>query len=170
MSVPEVLPEVLVVCLGNICRSPTAEAAIRDAAARAGVSVSVSSAGTGDWHVGAPADERMRRVAGDAGLRLDGRARQIDAEMLERADLVLAMDSSNLSDLLEIAARTGVTTPIRLFREFDPLSGDGERDVPDPYTGGEQDFVEVVEIARRAAVEVVAHLRDRQDTGDAADG
>ena len=160
-------PSVLLVCLGNICRSPTAEAAVREAAARAGVEVSVSSAGTGSWHVGAPADERMQRAARQAGLDLEGVAQRVDAAMIERADLVLAMDSSNLDDLREIASRAGVTTPIRRFREFDPDADDNDMDVPDPYQGGEPGFVEVVEICRRAAAEVVAFLCDGPHTAGA---
>lgn len=163
------VPSVLLVCLGNICRSPTAEAAVREAAQRAGVDVAVSSAGTGSWHVGAPPDERMQRVAGEAGLLLDGVARRVDAQMIEQADLVLAMDASNLDDLREIAGVAGVETPIRRFREFDPLAGDDDLDVPDPYYGGERGFVEVVEIARRAAGGVVEFLRDRPGTTDATD-
>jgi protein-tyrosine phosphatase len=147
---------VLAVCLGNICRSPTAEAALREAAAEAGLDLHVRSAGTGDWHVGSPPDRRMRSAAAEVGLTIDGTAEQVDAHMLDEADLVLAMDRSNLRDLERLAATAEVTTPIRLFRAFDPEPGDGE--VPDPYYGGPDGFVEVVDIVRRTAREVVRHL------------
>jgi protein-tyrosine phosphatase len=150
-------PIVLTVCLGNICRSPTAEAALREAAVAAGVELEVRSAGTGDWHVGRPPDTRMRAAAAEVGLALTGTAAQVDADALREADLVLAMDRSNLAALERLALLADVTTPIRLFREFDP-EADGQLEVPDPYYGGHEGFAEVVQIARRTAREVVAHL------------
>jgi protein-tyrosine phosphatase len=158
MQEDDVTTTVLAVCLGNICRSPTAEAALREAAEEVGLHLRVRSAGTGGWHVGSPPDGRMRAAAAEVGLTIDGAAEQVDASMLEEADLVLAMDRSNLRDLERLAAAEDVTTPIRLFREFDPEPGDGE--VPDPYYGGPDGFVEVVEIVRRTAREVVRHLAD----------
>jgi protein-tyrosine phosphatase len=150
-------PVVLTVCLGNICRSPTAEAALREAAAEAGADLEVRSAGTGDWHVGGPPDARMRAAAAEVGLDVTGVAAQVDADALRDADLVLAMDRSNLAALQRLALLADVTTPIRLFREFDPAA-DGQLEVPDPYYGGPEGFAEVVRIARRTAREVVAHL------------
>lgn len=151
-------PVVLTVCLGNICRSPTAEAALREAAAEAGLDLEVRSAGTGGWHVGAPPDARMRRAAAQVGLHLDGTAAQVAAADLAAADLVLAMDRQNLADLERLAARSGIDTPIQLFRAYDP-DADGDLDVPDPYYGGPEGFTEVVRIARRTARAVVATLR-----------
>lgn len=150
-------PVVLTVCLGNICRSPTAEAALREAAAEAGVDLEVRSAGTGNWHVGEPPDARMRSAAAEVGLELSGTAEQVDADALREADLVLAMDRSNLAALERLALLADIDTPIRLFREFDP-EADGGLEVPDPYYGGTDGFAEVVAIARRTAREVVAHL------------
>jgi protein-tyrosine phosphatase len=86
----------LTVCLGNICRSPTAEAAIRHAADELGVALDVDSAGTGDWHIGELPDARMRAAAKAAGLELTGRARQVEASDLRDFQLVLAMDRDNL--------------------------------------------------------------------------
>jgi protein-tyrosine phosphatase len=148
---------VLTVCLGNICRSPTAAAALREAAVEAGVDLEVRSAGTGDWHVGRPPDARMRAAAAEVGLDLTGVAAQVDADALRQADLVLAMDRSNLAALERLARLGDVTTPIRLYREFDP-EADGQLEVPDPYYGGPEGFAEVVRIARRTAREVVTHL------------
>jgi protein-tyrosine phosphatase len=150
-------PIVLTVCLGNICRSPTAEAALREAAERAGLEIEVRSAGTGGWHVGAPPDERMTRAAAEDDLVLTGAAARVTAADLVEAALVLAMDSSNLADLERLADDAGIEAEIRLFREFDP-EADGDLDVPDPYYGGPDGFAEVVRMVRRTADEVVAHL------------
>jgi protein-tyrosine phosphatase len=150
-------PIVLTVCLGNICRSPTAEAALREATERAGLEIEVRSAGTGGWHVGAPPDERMTRAAAEDDLVLTGAAARVTAADLVEAALVLAMDSSNLADLERLADDAGIEAEIRLFREFDP-EADGDLDVPDPYYGGPDGFAEVVRMVRRTADEVVAHL------------
>lgn len=160
---------VLTVCLGNICRSPAAEAALREAAASVGLAIEVDSAGTGDWHLGEAPNPRMREAAGDVGLELTGQAQQVTPTLLEWADLVLVMDRKNLEDVRTIAALGGVRTPIELFRRFDPelalLGPDDEvqgpdrtyaRDeVPDPYTGGREDFDEVVRLVRRTARAIV---------------
>ena len=150
-------PTILTVCLGNICRSPTAEAALREAAAEAGLELEVRSAGTGGWHLGEPPDRRMRAAAARVGLTIDGAAEQVDPVALDDADLVLAMDRSNLADLERLAARTGSDTPIVLFREFDPAAT-GEVEVPDPYYGGADGFEEVVAICRRTASVLVELL------------
>ncbi|MEX1178563.1 MAG: low molecular weight protein-tyrosine-phosphatase [Nitriliruptor sp.] len=159
--------QVLTVCLGNICRSPTAEAAIREAAAHAGLSVTVRSAGTGSWHLGYPPDPRMSAAADAAGLPLDGVAEQVTPAAIDAADLVVVMDRSNLADVQRLAATSGSTTPIRLFRSFDDASRQtGDLEVPDPYLGGEEGFRLVVEQCRAAAAGVVAHLAgERPDPG-----
>lgn len=159
MTIPSTSPPpvVLTVCLGNICRSPTAEAALRDAAQTAGVPVEVRSAGTGAWHVGSPPDVRMQQAAAEIGLTLAGEACQADAGSLRGADLVLAMDRRNLRDLQRLADAEGIDTPIRLFREFDPEAA-GDLDVPDPYYGGSDGFAAVVTMCRRTAGHVVARL------------
>jgi protein-tyrosine phosphatase len=160
-------PVVLTVCLGNICRSPTAEAAIREAAAEAGVGVEVRSAGTGGWHVGAPPDERMHAAAAAVDLVLGGAAERVTAEHLAGADLVVAMDRQNLADLERLAETCGADTPIRLFRAFDDASlAAGDLEVPDPYYGGPDGFAHVVELCRSAARGVVTYLAgDRADPG-----
>lgn len=152
----------LAVCLGNICRSPTAEAALVEAAAAAGLAVEVRSAGTGDWHVGQPPDPRMRAAAERVGLPLAGVAETVTASALAAADLVLAMDRANLADLRRIADAAGVTTRIELFRSFDPepsaSRGAAADEVPDPYHGDAAGFDEVVTMCRRTAAAVVAVL------------
>lgn len=151
---------ILAVCLGNICRSPTAEAALREAALAAGLPLNVRSAGTGDWHIGAPPDARMRAAAAAEGLELTGTGAQVDAAALAAADLVLAMDASNLRDLRALATDAGIDTPMRLFRAFDPdANGDPTQlDVPDPYHGGPEGFTDVVRMVRRTARALVAEL------------
>ncbi|MEX2533614.1 MAG: low molecular weight protein-tyrosine-phosphatase [Nitriliruptoraceae bacterium] len=168
MTGPGKPPHILMVCLGNICRSPTAEVALREAALRRGYALTVSSAGTGDWHEGHGADERMRAAAAEHGLNLDGHiARQVDAAMLRDADLVLAMDRTNYNELSRIAHERHITTPIRLLRDFDPKLRDG-RDVPDPYYGSGDGFTTVAGLCMRTAehlLDVLSDLlvaRDRQ--------
>ncbi|HWH32136.1 MAG TPA: low molecular weight protein-tyrosine-phosphatase [Egibacteraceae bacterium] len=150
---------ILVVCLGNICRSPTAEAALREALRDAGLDgqVEVASAGTGDWHLGEPPDARMTRAAAAAGLTLEGTAAQITAEDFRRSDLILVMDRSNLRDVRALAPDEPSRSKVRLYRDFDPDADHDE--VPDPYYGGEDGFHAVVDIARRTARGVVEHVR-----------
>lgn len=140
---------VLTVCLGNICRSPTAEAALREVAAHHGFSIDLDSAGTADYHVGKPPDRRMTEAARQAGLELGGSARQVETDDFHRFDIILAMDRSNLADLQAIAPSPELAAKVRLFRSFDATATD--LDVPDPYYGGDEGFREVVAICRRAA-------------------
>jgi len=153
---------ILLVCLGNICRSPTAKAALREALIEAGMDgrVEVDSAGTGDWHVGQPPDQRMTAAASKVGLHLDGQARTIRAEDFDTADLILVMDRSNLSDVLAIAPTPEARGKVRLFRSFDPNADHDE--VPDPYYGGTDGFTAVVGIVRDAARGVVRELRRQE--------
>ncbi|HVM00612.1 MAG TPA: low molecular weight protein-tyrosine-phosphatase [Egibacteraceae bacterium] len=152
---------VLLVCLGNICRSPTAEAALHEAAEQARLDLEIDSAGTGDWHVGDPPDERMRAAAAAVGLTLSGTARQIAAEDFDRFDLVLVMDRANYADVCALAPDEESKAKVALFRSFDP-DADGE-DVPDPYYGGDEGFPRVVEIVRAGARGVVAHLQSLEE-------
>lgn len=145
----------LTVCLGNICRSPTARAAILAAADEAGLDLEVDSCGTGDWHIGELPDERMRAAAAAVGLTLDDRGRQLEPSDLDDYDLVLAMDRENLRVLESMAGDT--TARIELFRSWDPLAN-GDLEVPDPYYGGERGFTEVVDICRRTATALVREL------------
>lgn len=147
---------ILTVCLGNICRSPTAEAAILEAAADADLDVEVDSAGTGAWHVGNPPDRRMTAAAGEVGLTLQGAARQVSVDDFHDFDLLLAMDRSNLRDLLALAPDDDSRAKVRLFRDF---AGEEDQDVPDPYYGGAEGFREVVAIARAGARGVVDAIR-----------
>lgn len=152
---------ILLVCLGNICRSPTAEAALREELRRAGLAdrVEVDSAGTGDWHVGAPPDARMVAAGRSVGLQVEGAARQIAVEDFELFDLVLAMDARNHADLVALAPDVATGRRVRMFREYDPDAAPGDLDVPDPYFGGPEGFSHVVGLVRAAARGVVDHVR-----------
>lgn len=150
---------VLVVCLGNICRSPLAEAVLRQELRRAGLAskVTVDSAGTGDWHVGHGPDRRMVAAAKAAGIHLDGTARQIAAADLRDSDLILVMDRQNLADVQALAPDGATQAKVHLFLEF---AGHGTRDVPDPYAGGPEGFDHVVSLVRDAARGVVTAVRE----------
>ena len=137
------------VCLGNICRSPTAEAVMRALAEQAGKAVELDSAGTGGWHVGERADPRARTAASRRGYAIEHRARQFVADDFARFDLVLAMDKQNLTDLRALARGATVVPRMTLFRSYDPTASDGA-DVPDPYSGGPAGFETVLDICERA--------------------
>ena len=139
---------ILMVCLGNICRSPTAEEIFRQQAAIAGMSIKVGSAGTGDWHVGHNPDIRAQHHAKAHGYNINKLvARQVSAEDFTRFDLILAMDAQNLADLQTIKDNITYSpkplAKLALFSEEDPVySGD---DVPDPYQGEDEDFEDVIQ-------------------------
>ena len=143
----------LFVCLGNICRSPTAEGVMRVLVERAGMQeqVELGSAGTGSWHIGSPPDERAAAVARAREMPLDGAARQVGPEDFERFDLLLAMDRANARELLALAGDADERAKVRLLREFDPGSaGAQDLDVPDPYYGASGGFEEVFDIVQAA--------------------
>ena len=143
----------LFVCLGNICRSPTAEGVMRSLVLEAGLEqeVAVDSAGTGRWHVGHDPDSRASAAALAHGVRLQGPARQVTAEDFERFDLLLGMDSENVADLRRMAPGEQARERVRLLREFDPAgAGSADLDVPDPYYGGDSGFDDVFELVRAA--------------------
>lgn len=147
---------VLFVCLGNICRSPTAEGVTRAILRERGLEdlVEVDSAGTGSWHVGEAADPRMRQAAQRRGYDLTSRARQVRPEELVEWDLVVAMDGQNLQDLQTFPEADAVE--LKLFSEF--LSDREPRDVPDPYYGGEAGFDRVIDLLERGCPRIVDHL------------
>jgi protein-tyrosine phosphatase len=168
-SAPQEPYRITVVCLGNICRSPIGEVVLRDRIAVAGLAdrVVVDSAGTGDWHIGHPADPRTLATLDAHGYAHDHRARQITADWFAEIDLLLAMDEANYADLQRMRSRSGATTELRMMRSFDPglahlAEPHPELDVPDPYYGGPAEFTEVLRMIERAADGLVETLR----TGD----
>ncbi|MDB5044123.1 MAG: phosphotyrosine protein phosphatase [Deinococcus sp.] len=156
---------VLALCLGNICRSPVAEALLRRELAAAGVEAVVDSAGTGDWHVGRPADPRSVDVARRHGLRLSGKARQLIRRDFADYDLILAMDSQNAAEARALAGSTGAAARVRLMRDFDPLAPGA--DVPDPYMGGQAGFESMFDMLERSAREFARQAAQPQNTAQA---
>ena len=178
VTVPGVPPEprnrsgsyrILAVCLGNICRSPTAEAVLRAELTVAGLTsaVEVESAGTGDWHLGMAMDQGARTEL--AGRGYDGsrhRARQLNGSWLGRFDLILAMDRYNLADVRAMATDEETAGyRIRLLRTFDPdTAADVSRadpyqgEVPDPYHGTLEDYALSFDLIRAACIGLAAQL------------
>lgn len=153
-------PSVLFVCLGNICRSPLAEAAFRDAATRAGLTVVADSAGTGEWHVGRPPDPRSQAVALRHGVDISAyRARRVRGEDFRRFDTILALDPQNLSDLRGIAPHD---TQAEIALLLDQVPGRAGEAVPDPYYRDDNAFELVWNDVRSAADALVAKLVGRQ--------
>jgi protein-tyrosine phosphatase len=151
--------KILFVCLGNICRSPTAEAVFRALAAREArdLAIEADSAGTAGYHIGAPPDARSQQAARRRGYDMSAlRARMVAPEDFERFDLILAMDRQNLSVLRRRAPRERHER-IRLFLEFAPDLGTTE--VPDPYYGGPNGFEEVLDLVESATRALLEHLR-----------
>jgi protein-tyrosine phosphatase len=155
---------VLFVCMGNICRSPTAAGVLEGMLLEQGLQweVDVDSAGTGDWHVGQPPDRRAVAAAGARGLALSHLARQVKVEDLDNFDLVLAADRGNQHELLALAGEDpSRLAKIRLLREFDPAAlASGDLEVPDPYYGDRHGFERVLDICEAACRGLLEQLRD----------
>ena len=149
------MKRVLFVCLGNICRSPTAEGVMRRLVREQGLEdeIEIDSAGTGGWHVGAPPDARATEAAARRGTELTGSARGFDPRRdFDRFDLILAMDAENRRELLALAPDDEARAKVRMFRP-------GDLDVPDPYYGGEDGFEEVLDLVEDAARQLLDELR-----------
>lgn len=161
---PEIRHSVLFVCLGNICRSPTAHGIFEkkiEGSALAG-RVFVDSAGTGDWHVGKGPDTRTRRAALERGYSLEHlRARQVTPRDFHDFDWILAMDRQNLANLKAMQPADGKAR-LQLF--LDLLDHPPKREVPDPYFGGDDGFIEVFELCETASDALLNRLL--KDTGD----
>ena len=154
MGDPEVR-SVLFVCLGNICRSPTAEGVLQKLVAQRGLEdrVYIDSAGTSRYHLGEPADLRMQEVASRRGYRLTSVARQLTREDFDRFDLIVAMDRENLHDIRSLESRP--QGQVKLFSEFLPAGY--PRDVPDPYLG-EAGFDRTLDIVEHGCPAILDYL------------
>lgn len=149
---------VLVVCLGNICRSPAGEAALIEAAAQAGIGLEVESAGTGAWHVGDGRHPQIVAAGRRVGLSIEGRARQINSpEELAGFDLIFVMDHTNLVAVESMAPET--RDRVHYFRAFD---GTDQEQVEDPYGLADHAYDETVRVVRTAARGIVAAIADGQ--------
>jgi protein-tyrosine phosphatase len=163
MTMPHVEPiRLSFVCLGNICRSPTAAAVMRHVVAEIGLAdtITIDSAGTGGWHIGAGADPRAVAEARRRGIAMPHQARQFSASDFDRFDLVLAMDTQNRRDLEALAVDDTDRMKVRLLREFDPEAVTaGDLQVPDPYFGGSDGFVDAFDMVERACRGLLAEIR-----------
>ena len=153
--------KILFVCMGNICRSPTAEGVFRKLATERGVEhlFEIDSAGTGDWHVGNPPDQRAQQAALQRDIDLSTlRARQVSHHDIEYFDTLIAMDRNNLDRLCSIASEAH-RHKIKLLLEFSQTKGGDE--VPDPYYGGEHGFDLVLDLIEEACDSLIDSLGTR---------
>jgi protein-tyrosine phosphatase len=156
--------KVLFVCMGNICRSPTAEGVFKRHVAEAGLEAHVlsDSAGTHDYHVGDPPDSRAQHAASRRGYDLSAlRGRQVSRSDFAEFDYVLAMDEANLLVLTRLCPPPHAHK-LKLFMEFGPDSH--LREVPDPYYGGAQGFERVLDLVEHASLGLLAHVKLRIGT------
>jgi protein-tyrosine phosphatase len=151
---------VCLVCMGNICRSPMAEAVLRAQLAEAGLGeqVVVDSAGTGGWHVGDDADPQALATLRARGYDLTHAARRFDPAWFAERDLILALDRDNVRALRRLAPDAATAERIRLLRSYDPEAR-GDLDVPDPYYAEAEVFEHVLDLVERACRGLVAELR-----------
>ena len=166
MTTPDSPQRIIMVCMGNICRSPAAEVVLRSLLADAGLEhIKVDSAGTGGWHEGDGADPRSQTTwerRGYSGLHT---ARQFRREWFDERDLILVMDSNNYETLLARTADPAHHAKVRYLRSYDPaLVGVDDievLEVPDPYYGGPQGFEHMLDLIESACDGLVAELRSR---------
>ncbi len=154
---------IVCVCLGNICRSPTAEGILIHLIRQAGLqdAIEVDSAGTSAWHVGESADARSQAAARRHGIALVGHSRQFQRDDFDRFDYILAMDRANLRDMLRMAPDAAAEARVTLLRSHDP-EADGQ-DVPDPYYGAGDGFERVYQICLAGARGLLAEIRRDHD-------
>lgn len=151
--------KVLMVCLGNICRSPMADGLLRKKVKEEDLDVEVDSAGTSDYHIGAAPDHRMRATAKKMGCPIDElRARQFSVQDFDQFDLIYAMDTSNYNNILALSRNENDTAKVHLI--LNELYPEENRAVPDPYFGGEQGFIDVFNMLDEVTDVVINKLKN----------
>lgn len=152
------------VCLGNICRSPTAEGIFQHLVNERGLQpwFFIDSSGTSAFHIGEPANSKSQWVAGQHGVKLNSKARKFDAADFDEFDLILAMDTENLSNIRRLDKNGNHSDKIKLVREFDPRRND--ENVPDPYYGGMEGFKNVFDVLKRSSEALLDELEVRVET------
>lgn len=160
----ENLYKICFVCLGNICRSPTAEGIFRHLVNERSLQAyfEIDSAGTSAYHVGEPANSKSRKIASQNGISLQSRARRFELDDLSYFDQVLAMDYQNLSNIQLLDTDNKHDHKIGLLREYDPEAGE-DLEVPDPYAGGIGGFEHVFEVVQRSCRNLLDELENQVD-------
>lgn len=151
------------VCLGNICRSPTAEGVFQHLVNEEGLQsyFYIDSAGTSAFHIGEPANSKSQMTANKHGIKLHSKARRFESGDIEEFDLILAMDEENYQNLLQMAKSEEEVQKIKMLRDFDPKPGDGN--VPDPYYGGIDGFEKVFRIIYRSSELLLKSLKEEKN-------
>lgn len=149
------------VCLGNICRSPTAEGVMQHLVNEAGFGsyFEIDSAGTAAYHTGEPANSKSRAIAEKHGVQLLGRARKFKSFDLDHFDLILVMDHENHDNVLRLCRTDEQREKVQMLRDYDPQPGDGQ--VPDPYYGGLDGFEKVFQIVKRSCEQLLFKLKSQ---------
>ena len=157
------MTSVLFVCLGNICRSPTAESVLKTRAKAAGLDLRIDSAGTGGWHKGEPPDARAMAEGERRGYSFEGQSsRKVENFDFGSFDYILAMDHKNIADLKSVCP-AGFAHKLELFLDYTPRTQ--TREVPDPYYGGPDGFVQVVDLIEAASDGLIAHIKAQPSKG-----
>jgi len=148
---------ILFVCLGNICRSPAAECIFKHKAHKAGLAVTVDSAGTSAWHAGEKADRRMQRTAKNRGYELTSISRPVTSSDFDKFDYLIAMDDHNYDDLRQKAGNAAQMDKVLRMRDF--FSDKLYDHVPDPYYGGDQGFETVINLLEDASDNLIKFIQ-----------
>ncbi len=153
--------KVLFVCLGNICRSPSAEAVFKHFVQKEGENdrFFIDSAGTSGWHAGEPADARMKRHAIKRGIELTSTSRQFIPEDFDRFDYIIAMDNENMAELKRLARNKNDLEKLSMMTDFSRKFNYHE--IPDPYYGGDEGFELVLDLLEDAAGGLLKHIKTR---------